>query len=82
MRPELSASQLVQCVAALLALFAGVAWMKSAFAQWRPDQKPSGWMDRQMNRISTSPVIWNVVAAALSALAAVAQAIALLVTLP
>ena len=39
--------------------------------QLRPDKRPSGWIDRQMNRISDRSEIWNAIAAFLSAFAAI-----------
>jgi hypothetical protein len=61
----------LQALIVASALLSGWAWMKSAMLQLRPNKKPSGWIDRQMNRISEKAEIWNAIAAFLSALAAI-----------
>jgi hypothetical protein len=73
--------QLVQVLAAILAMLSGWAWAKSAILQLRPDID-LGWMDRLLERISRNPTTWNAIAAFLAAIAAVTESTALLVTLP
>jgi hypothetical protein len=62
---------LIQTMIVVFALLSGWAWIKSAMLQLRPDKRPSGWIDRQMNRISEKSEIWNAIAAFLSAFAAI-----------
>jgi hypothetical protein len=62
---------LIQTIIVVFAMLSGWAWIKSATLQLRPDKRPSGWIDRQMNRISEKAEIWNAIAAFLSAFAAV-----------
>ena len=62
---------LVQTMIVVFALLSGWAWIKSAMLQLRPDKRPSGWIDRQLNRISERPEIWNAIAAFLSASTAI-----------
>jgi hypothetical protein len=66
----------VQGIAAIFAMLAAWAWMKSAILQVRPLQKD--WLDR----ISRSPPVWNAIAAVLAAGAAVAQGVGYLLIAP
>ena len=67
-----------QGVVAIIAMLAGGAWLKSAFLQLGIKPRQRSRMDETLNRISTSPVVWNAIAAGLSAAAAIAQSIAYL----
>ena len=73
--------QAAQALAVLFALLAAGAWVKSAADQagFKPG---SGRIDNLLNRISTKPSVWNAIAAGLSAVAAICQAIAYLLIYP
>ena len=62
---------LIQTMVVVFALLSGWAWIKSAMLQLRANKGPSGWLDRQLNRISEKPEIWNAIAAFLSAFTAI-----------
>ncbi len=70
-----------QSFAVIFAMLAAWAWAKSAMLQLNWPRNPN-WLDDQLNRITTNPVVWNAIAAFLSALAAICQAVAYLVTYP
>lgn len=72
---------LIQTTIVVLALLSGWAWIKSAMLQLRPDKKSSGWIDRQLNRISEKPEIWNAIAAFLSAFTAITAGLLFLTTM-
>ena len=73
MQPHLTktAILLLQTMIVVFAMLSGWAWIKSAMLQLRPGRGPTGWIDRQMNRISEKAEIWNAIAAFLSAFAAI-----------
>jgi hypothetical protein len=71
---------LAQGSAVIFALLAGWAWAKSAALSLNWPQ--SGWLDRQLNAISTNPIVWNAIAAFLSAGAAIFQGVAFLLVFP
>jgi len=70
---------LIQTMIVTFALLSGWAWIKSAMLQLRPGKRPSGWIDRQLNRISEKPEIWNAIAAFLSASAAITAGLLFLI---
>jgi hypothetical protein len=72
----------MQGAGVIFGLLAAVAWFKSAAEQAWPDKKPNGWFDRLLDRISSSPIKWNAIAALLTAIAAIFQALAFLITMP
>jgi hypothetical protein len=67
---------ILQGLGAIAALLAAGAWLKSAMLQLR--RGPSGFPDRWMDRISSNAGVWNGIAAVLSAVTAVIQALAFL----
>ena len=73
--------QIVQAGAAMFAILAAWAWLKSAFLSLGRTQATS-WIDGLLNRISTHPNMWNAIAAGLAAVASVLQAVAYLFTYP
>jgi hypothetical protein len=77
----MTASEIWQAMAVVLALLAAWAWAKSAMLQLGKAGTPN-WIDDLLNRISKEPAIWNAIAAFLAAAAAVARAIAYLMAMP
>jgi hypothetical protein len=73
--------RIAQGLAVIFALLAGWAWFKSAMLNL-PVKRERYWLDDLLNRISTSPSIWNAIAAGLSAAAAVCQGFAYLLAFP
>jgi hypothetical protein len=71
----------MQSVAVIFALLAGWAWIKSAMRQLHPDKPPTGWTDKKLDTISRRPEIWNAIAAFLSAGAAIAAAVAYMLSI-
>ena len=67
----------VNGLAALAALFAALAWWRSAaLALGWALPGSSNWVEGILNRISTRASVWNAIAAALAVLAAVLQGVA------